>query len=163
MSTQKENFAKGTRLLLRAVSKNMEKMWRRIFLTKRKSRRRYNRDCNRPKYLHFVIRAIDFSKVPGARFPCHESHDSCSRAPTSSPPFPPSSSLLPVARRLPFDSINEQRNENAFVERVVSRSPHLMARPIMANGSTMRDIQVETLATSGEFSGRFSLRRSRPF
>lgn len=52
----------------------------------------YNRDCNRPKYLHFVIRAIDFSKVPGARFPCHESHDSCSRAPTPLSPFLPSPS-----------------------------------------------------------------------
>ena len=39
-----------------------------------------NSGCNRPKYLrgHLVIRAIDFSKVPGARFPRHESHDSYS-------------------------------------------------------------------------------------
>lgn len=63
----------------------------------------YNRDCNRPKYLHFVIRAIDFSKVPGARFPCHESHDSCSRAPTPLSPFLPSPSpplvLLHADRR----------------------------------------------------------------
>lgn len=89
------------------------------FLTKRKSRRRltggYNRDCNRPKYLHFVIRAIDFSKVPGARFPCHESHDSCSRAPTplSPPPHAPPR-CTQIAFRL------DQRTttvENAFVKR----------------------------------------------
>lgn len=37
-----------------------------------------NNDCNRPKYLcsHFVIRAIDFSKVHGARFSRHEFNDS---------------------------------------------------------------------------------------
>lgn len=73
-----------------------------FLVSKRKHRRRLsvagNNDCNRPKYLygHLVIRAIDFSKVPGARFSRHESHDSYSCTHFSS-----SLSLASLPRYLP--------------------------------------------------------------